>query len=299
MATSRATSWTWWLAVGGGIAAGVAIWHRSQQAKRDSTAAKASYAASTASAAPLPSTTRVTKTRRRHEAAAAELQGRIEYRERHAASAALCKLCASKDAAAPDLAAVRALVAGVDCAGADLRFFVDAHGFTSLIRAAQRGRGAIVAALLAADASSEHVRGATNRGSTGLIWASTEGHPGIVEALLAADPAPGHVRMANDDGYTALLYAAVKGRAGIVAALLAADPSPEHVRMAHTKGYTGLIYAAQEGHVAVARALLRADPAAGHVRMADARGFTGLISACWKGAYGEKGWRGRAGLWVG
>ena len=136
-------------------------------AKRDSTAAKASPAAAIASAAPLPSTTRVIKPRRRHEAAAAELQGRIEYRERHAASAALCKLCASKDAAAPDLAAVRALVAGVGQATADI-LFVDAHGFTSLIRAAQRGRGAIVAVLLAADASAEHVRGATNRGSTGL-----------------------------------------------------------------------------------------------------------------------------------
>ena len=88
--------------------------------------------------------------------------------------------------------------------------------------AALEGHTAVVALLLAADASPEFVRLANKWDASGLYIASANGRDEIVRLLLKADASREHVNGRADNEKTALEIATEKGHNGVVCLLLAA-----------------------------------------------------------------------------
>ncbi|MGC5015598.1 ankyrin repeat domain-containing protein [Streptosporangium sp. DT93] len=127
---------------------------------------------------------------------------------------------------------------------------------TALYLASNRGRVAVVRALLVHGADPNRISGGEDEGLP-LCVASAWDHDEVVTALLAAGA---DVAGREAGGWTALLWASANGRADAARVLLAAGASPEE---ANDSGETALTLASRRGALGVVRALLEHDAEAG------------------------------------
>ena len=145
---------------------------------------------------------------------------------------------------------------------------------SELIYAAQAGRAADVAALLADGADVNERSAAADGGCTALYIACQDRHTEVVTTLLAANA---NVDQANSNGTKPLHIATAKGHAEVVTTLLAASAN---INQADNGGATPLSLACRLGHTEVVTKLLAASP---NMNQAANDGCTPLYMACFNG----------------
>ena len=130
------------------------------------------------------------------------------------------------------------------------------NGFTPLCVAAQSGRHAVVARLLALGVGTDPNQASTDTGATPLLMAAQKGHEAVVARLLAPEVGTDPNQARTDNGATPLLIAVQEGHEAVVALLLAPEVGTDPNQMDITNEITPLWIAAHVGNEAVVKLLL-------------------------------------------
>jgi len=144
-------------------------------------------------------------------------------------------------------------------------------GYTSLLRASERGYESVVNELITAGANIDHQ---SNDGYTALLCAVHEGYGSIVNALIAAGA---NFELENKYGYTPLILASKRGKESIVNELIAAGANVDHKCGV---GFTALLYASDRGYELIVNELIAAGANVNHQSK---EGYTALHCASKRG----------------